>query len=149
MNQDEVKWLVVLAVERLKEKDGHLLEFDVSERALTHRLANYLEELFGEEWHVDVEYNRHFDDPKKLNLRPRTTFDDDTTARTVFPDIVIHKRGTDDSNLLVLEIKKVDRGEDFDYDADKLRAFRKELGYIHTAHVILRPGERDPVRFVT
>jgi hypothetical protein len=41
----------------------------------------------------------------------------------------------------VLEMKKP--GESLNYDKAKLLAFRKELGYVHTAHIILgrRNGE--------
>jgi hypothetical protein len=84
---------------------------------------------------VDVEYNRHFADPKRLYLPPRRALDRELRATTVFPDIFVHKRNTDASNLLVLEVKKP--GEDLAYDEVKLRAFRRELGYVHTGHVIL------------
>jgi len=47
----------------------------------------------------------------------------------------VHERGTDDKNLLVLEVKKP--GESLDYDQQQLVAFRNELGYQHTAHVVV------------
>ena len=53
----------------------------------------------------------------------------------MFPDIIVHKRGSDTDNLLVLERKKPE--ERLEYDKTKLMAFRRELGYSHTAHVIL------------
>ncbi len=62
-------------------------------------------------------------------------------------DITEHKRNSDEANLLVLELKKP--GEDRAYDNLKLRAFRAELGYQHTAHVILGRGSNgDLVRQV-
>jgi hypothetical protein len=45
-------------------------------------------------------------------------------ATTVVPDIIVHLRGTDDHNLLVLEVKKP--GGDLAYDERKLRALREE-----------------------
>ena len=79
--------------------------------------------------------NRHFGDPKRLNLPPRQALDREVRATTVFPDILVHERNTDANHLIVLELKKP--GEDTAYDELKLRAFRNELGYRNTAHVIL------------
>ena len=96
---------------------------------------------------VDCEYNRHFSDPKRLNLPPRDAFDRDIRATTVFPDILVHERSSDERNFVVLEMKKL--GEDIAYDELKLRAFRQELGYRHTAHVILgRNADGEIIRDV-
>ncbi len=84
---------------------------------------------------VDVEYKWHLGNPKRSNLPWRKALDREVRATTVFPDIVVHKRNTDEANLLVLELKKP--GKDRAYDDLKLRAFRAELHYAHTAHIIL------------
>lgn len=77
-------------------------------------------------------------DPKRLKLSRRNAEDDEIKATTVFPDIIIHHRGDDENNLLVLEIKKIGYLDDeLKYDAQKLTAFRSDLKYKHTAHVIL------------
>ena len=112
-----------------------MLALDVSERALSHHLACYLSQCFPEGFDVDVEYNRHLAEPKRLNLPPRRALDRELRATTVFPDVIVHKRDSDATNLLVLEVKKP--GEPLDYDSLKLRAFRRELGYEHAAHLIL------------
>ena len=53
----------------------------------------------------------------------------DTEAITVFPDIIVHKRGTDE-NLLVIEMKKTtSKKTDTTYDLGKLKAFKSQLGY--------------------
>jgi hypothetical protein len=52
----------------------------------------------------------------------------------VFPDMIVHRRGTDDHNTIVLELKKP--GEDLAYDTRKLQQFRDVLRYRHP-HVIL------------
>jgi Holliday junction resolvase len=53
----------------------------------------------------------------------------DTEAITVFPDIIVHKRGTDE-NLLVIEMKKTtSKKTDTTYDLGKLNAFKSQLGY--------------------
>ncbi len=135
--------LVNGAVARLIDEQPELLALDVTERALSHHLALYLSQYVPAGFHVDVEYNRHFADPKRLELPPRAALDRELRATTVFPDIIVHKRNSDDANLLVLELKKP--GEPLDYDNLKLRAFRRELYYRHTAHLILGCDESGAV----
>lgn len=137
MNREEANALVNSAIDQLLEHDSALLNLNVTERSLSHRLAHYmaLSEIIRPPLTVDCEYNRHFGDPKRLNLPPRKALDREIRATTVFPDILVHERNTDANNLVVLELKKP--GEDIAYDERKLLAFRMELDYVHTAHVIL------------
>lgn len=135
MNHEAIDNLVNRAIDLLVKNEPQLLELNVTERALSHHLARYLGELVPEGFNVDCEYNRHSDVPKRLNLPSRQAEDREIRATTVFPDIIVHKRDSDTDNLLVLEMKKP--GENLIYDEAKLRAFRKELRYVHTAHVIL------------
>ena len=107
--------------------DSDMLYNDVNERSISHRLAVYLEPLFPG-WNVDCEYNRDHDEPKLLDIVPRNVTSDDTQARTVFPDIIVHKRGTNE-NLLVIEMKKTTSQENDKFDLGKLEAFKKQLGY--------------------
>ncbi|MFZ1746286.1 MAG: hypothetical protein WAU17_10220, partial [Nitrospirales bacterium] len=141
MNRETIDNLVNKAIDLLVDNEPQLLDLNVTERALSHHLARYLGELVPEGFNVDCEYNRHFDDPKRLNLKRRQAKDREIRATTVFPDIIVHKRDSDTDNLLVLEMKKP--GESLIYDQAKLLAFRNQLKYIHTAHVILgrRNGE--------
>jgi len=140
MNREQITALVVHAIHRIVDAERELLDRNVSERALAHHLARFIREGVPATYHVDVEYNRHLDDPKRLQLPRRDALDDELRATTVFPDIIVHVRGTDEHNLLVLEVKKP--GEPLEYDEHKLRAFRRELNYQHAAHVILgRTGD--------
>lgn len=123
------------AMDSVIERHADLLELNASERSLSHHLAITLAALLPIDLDVDVEYNRHGHDPKRLELPPRNASDRDTRATTVFPDIIVHKRNTDEVNILALEVKKP--GEPLDYDARKLCGFRRELGYQHAAHVVL------------
>jgi hypothetical protein len=86
------------------------------------QLAGYLEPFFGG-WNVDCEYNRNHDDPKRLEIPGRNVRLDDTQARTIFPDIIVHERGTD-KNPLVIEMKKTTSKESDNFDLHELRAFR-------------------------
>ncbi len=89
---------------------------------MTHKLAEYLQQEF-QGWNVDCEYNRDRADVKKLTL-PRQGIDwDDVEARTVFPDIIVHHRTTND-NLLVVEAKKSSSKINDEFDLGKLEQFK-------------------------
>lgn len=128
------------ALDLLVQRDHELFELNVNERSLTHKLAEYLQPLFPD-WHVDCEYNRKgHDDTKSLNLPVDEIDSDDTEARTVFPDIIVHRRGIPD-NFLVIEVKKSNnpnRARDY----QKLEAFKSQLGYQHAAFVELFVGDQ-------
>jgi hypothetical protein len=137
MTRDEAAALIDTAIDRLLLHDLPLLDLDVTERALSYKLAHYiaLSEAIRPPLSVDCEYNRHFGDPKRLKLPPRKAIDREVRATTVFPDILVHERNSQENNLLVLELKKP--GDDIAYDELKLLAFRREFRYHHTAHLIL------------
>lgn len=130
---------VVRALQSLLREDAHLLAANANERSITHKLAEYLQREFSE-WHVDCEYNRDGHEPKRLNLPVRNDVSsDDTEARTVFPDVIVHHRDTDD-NFLVLEAKKANNAEGEAEDREKLAAFQKELGYKVAVFVLFVTG---------
>ncbi len=124
------------ALGSLLEKDAFILKADVNERTISHRLAGYLEPYFLG-WDVDCEYNRNHDDPKRLAIPRRDISNDDIQARTVFPDVIVHKRGTDE-NLLVIEMKKTTSQELDKFDLRKLDAFKEQLGYKFAVFVKVR-----------
>ena len=127
MLQKDVEEKVCKALSILFEKDCYLLKVDANERSITHRLGIYMQEEFPE-WDVDCEYNRDGHKIKELDGR-------------VFPDIIVHKRGTH-CNLLVVEVKKNHTWSDDD-DRDKLRKFREDerLGYKHALFLNLGVGD--------
>ena len=131
------------AIDQLLTADHDVIENNVNERTISHRLAIYLESHFPE-WDIDCEYNRDHDDSKKINITRRNTSSDDTHATTVFPDIIIHKRGTR-RNLLVIEIKKTTSSEPDAYDLGKLKAFKQQLGYKFAVFLKLKTGSNPGV----
>jgi hypothetical protein len=137
MTREKISAIVDEALDSLVAEHPDLLDLDVTERALSHHLAIYIMRLVPPEYEydVDVEYNRHGIIPKRLTLKSRRASDREKRATSVFPDIIVHKRNSDDNNLLVLEMKKP--GEPLAYDQEKLEAFREELGYQYAAHVII------------
>jgi hypothetical protein len=122
----------------LLKKDIDLLYIDVAERTIAARLAAYLQSLFPE-WHVDVEYNRDGHNPKKIMLPYHQDFNPDNTSNpTVSPDIIVHRRRTD-NNLLVIEIKKSSNKntDEFKFDIVKLEGYKKYLHYRVALFIII------------
>lgn len=105
------------------QADGSLLNVNASERSISHKFAEHLQKQFPD-LVVDCEYNRHGNDIKMLRYyHSGLTKVANLEARTVFPDIVVHKRGNDKDNLLIIEIKKSDSGQNYRPDLEKLKAF--------------------------
>jgi len=125
MNFDEIESRVENVLKLFLEKEKFLLENNLNERTISHKLAEQLQKEFPD-WDVDCEYNRKFGKIKKLH--PETIKSDDADAKTVYPDIIIHHRHTDD-NLLIIEIKKNASRSDKKDDIDKIIGFIKEYKY--------------------
>ena len=122
---------------RLLDQDAYLLEKDVNERSITHRLAMYMQNEFAG-WDVDAEYNRNHDD-KKVIPKAELIPSDDLNGQTVFPDIIVHRRGTDE-NLLVVEVKKTSNPEPTEKDLDKLGRLKDFLEYRYALFIRLQVG---------
>ena len=116
--------------------DSHLLSAGCSERSVTHWLAIHLMKHFPD-LDVDCEYNRDGFDVKKLKLSPESVQTDEVHARTVFPDIIVHKRGRKDWNVLAIEVKKSSSSADFQHDICKLEALKLHMNYSFVAHVVV------------
>jgi hypothetical protein len=139
------------ACRRLIERDRSLFERDVNERSLSHKFAQYLQDEvdeWGECWDLDCEFNRDARETgegliKRLHLEgkfPPYTGVWDEHATTVYPDVIVHKRGPGNNNLLVVEMKKdTASSESIERDRSrKLPAYVRELGYQAAAFVLIR-----------
>lgn len=121
MDFESLKGCINTALEKLKEQDAHLFRADLSERSITSKLASYLSALPElSDWNIDCEYNRMGEIPKQLKWKG------DNPSK-VYPDIIIHKRGSTGPNLLVIEEKK--NNEDSEEDRQKIAAYIEELNY--------------------
>ena len=132
---DELQARVQRSIQCLKENDLYLFENNAGERVITHRLAVSLEQEFPD-WHVDCEYDILPPDDqdviyqKYANLMARRRNGRivplaEKEAVSVYPDIVVHHRGTAE-NLLVIEVKKSTDHEEIDFDRMKLEACRQD-----------------------
>ena len=124
---------VVHALSELLVNDHDLLGIDANERSITFRFAMYLQCHFPD-WTVDCEYNRDGIEPKRLGHLELYPDSEDDEAKTVFPDVIVHRRGTR-NNYLVLEFKKSTSRVDRQIDLRKLRGYKQQLGYEHALFV--------------
>jgi hypothetical protein len=150
MNGNEARARLENALRQLVENDRHLLENDLSERCIASRLAMYMQQVFPE-LAVDVEYNRQGDIPKKLGLPDEcANFWDEEGRAFVVPDVIVHRRGPEGPNILILELKKTTNRESRACDHERILAFRAQLGYIFGALIECetRYG-RPPGAFIT
>ena len=142
---DKLRNVIQRAFKKLLENDSFLLENDLHERAISHWFAVYLNDEIQdsfrkEKYNVDCEYNR---DITRSDGRVKKAFllRDEINAefknsyecqpleyfgeRSVYPDIIVHKRGSNADNLLVIEIKKSNSRFDNNFDIHKLEAYTR------------------------
>lgn len=134
MEKAELENLLKKAIDKLLSKDRYLLEHDVNERTITHKLAMYITEfakyINGFDWDIDVEYNRNKDKSKGI-------LNADNLIVGVYPDILIHKRGKDNfcdwrnNNLLIIELKKNASTKGKSKDIDKIQRFINQSPYYY------------------
>ena len=110
---------LIAALQEFYAREAYLMERDLGERALTHRLAVHVEKQFSG-WEVDCEFDRLGDRTLKL---PHGTIvsTDDHLAKSVYPDIVVHQREIP-NNLLAIEIRKASNHQPIEHDVHKLQA---------------------------
>ncbi|MCF6268640.1 MAG: hypothetical protein L3J41_02920 [Melioribacteraceae bacterium] len=96
---DEILDMVKAALARIYDAHIYLIENRVSERSIVFWFGVYLRELLKETefetLDLDLEYNRNFQRAKRTRNFPRGTY----------PDFILHRRGSNDENLLIIEFK--------------------------------------------
>ena len=98
--------MVNKALDKLYENDKILIQNDVHEQTIVSRFTKYFENIFEAmindiELSVDNEYNRDIlseDTYKKIKYSG--------LDHKIKPDFILHKRGSNDKNILVIEFKK-------------------------------------------
>jgi hypothetical protein len=131
---------VVGAVREFYVRETHLLEKDLGERTLTHRLAVYLEKQFPG-WEVDCDYNRLGERTLRLPKGTIVSTDDDI-GKSVYPDIVVHQRAIP-NNLLAIEVRKASNHQPPEHDQHKLRGLTDpHLWFAYRIGVFLTLGKK-------
>lgn len=145
MDKQEIIEKLKGALEELKTKHGFLVNENTNERSITHMFASILQSIFTD-YHVDCEYNRMTNEDgdqitKRIYGNPEELVSvNDLDAKTVYPDIVIHRREDSEHNLLVIEAKK-SNNNDRETDYEKLKTYMNDrnsrgLGYKFSAFII-------------
>lgn len=138
MDELAVVGKIKIAIDILFSNDKWLFEQNLNERSITHKFAEYLQLQFLD-YNVDCEYNGNslrVDGRKRIYMlntqielsdyfieRDMGYWYNQFTEKSVYPDIIIHKRGTNDRNLCIIEVKKSTSKISSDYDKIKLNAY--------------------------
>ena len=144
-------------LDKLYKRDEFLLQkkLDITERAITHRMGMFLQQILTDEFDVDCEYNRmgkksfgkidytegdYF--AKRVCLSEGEVPDDDDKGSRVFPDIIVHKRGTA-NNYMIIEVKIDWKSSKAGHDVKKLDAYKADLKYKHAFYIQLTEKRED------
>ena len=127
------KQIIFDALENVVSEPGYQ---DMHEVALCHRLAFHLEnsgKFTG--YLIDCEYDRD-GDGDTLKTNP-----EDCEFR---PDIVVHKRGSGENNLIMIEAKKASCSQKQKDDAiERLRRNADEYCYAHAFFVVFPQNDAE------
>jgi hypothetical protein len=134
---------VVTALGEFYGRETFLLEHDLGERTLTHRLAVQLEKQFPG-WEVDCDFDRLGE--RMLRLPHGTIVStDDHLAKSIYPDIVVHQREIP-NNLLAIEVRKAANHQPPEHDRRKLIALTDpHLWFAYAVGVYLVLGKNSVV----
>ena len=126
--------------------DAYLLTNDVHEQSLSGALYYYLNKSLSNKKIIsrtnkrslDMEYNKTFIiendkiNPKRISCNSNCFLKNKICDGKKYfrPDIILHQRGNNNENILIIECKKANDIEDNDvqYDFEKLKAFTCENG---------------------
>lgn len=115
------------ALAKLYRNDYSLIERNCSERSIVFRLGLYLaNSLTDYRLDVDCEYNRNIEECKAL---PGRNYN--------YPDLIVHKREENTSNLLIVEVKTPNdrQPEHFQNDREKIMGFVCHDDYLYKSEV--------------
>lgn len=135
LSNSDVKQKLIAGITLLQKIDSIFLEpnFNINERSVTHRLALHLTPLFSN-YDVDCEYNRQYNIDTDEYIVKNVELEDienkmttkDLVAKTVYPDIIVHKRN-ENINLLALEVKMSWKNSHGNFDIIKAKAYKERL----------------------
>lgn len=145
MPLEDIKERVLSTIVDLYRYDGDLLDRDANERSITHKLAEHLQRQFPG-WNVDCEYNRRENEVKQLvnPYKGDKVSPADLEAKTVFPDVVVHKRG-EQVNLIVIEVKKKLNSRNRRKDIQKLSSFTSDENYLYCVGLFWEIGTIESI----
>jgi hypothetical protein len=97
--KEDLLSMVNVALDILYREDPYLIKNEVHERSIVFRFCHYLQPLLQGngyiDYNLDMEYNKNHSNPKQTINFPNGTY----------PDVILHQRGSNDHNLLLMEFK--------------------------------------------
>ena len=117
MDSEYIKRKIRKCIDEFYLNESDLLKRENYEVTISCKFSQYLFIEFPK-FDVDCEYDKHINEEKRA----------DELNRNVRPDIVIHKRGLDERNLVYIEIKTDHNRESRDEDYKKIKAMTKHDG---------------------
>ncbi|WP_075572765.1 hypothetical protein [Colibacter massiliensis] len=139
MTIEDVRTIISLALDELYEKDQYLIlnngneENHLSERSIVSKYSIYINEIVKKElpsFNVDTEYNRNINDKKETRSRSNGSC----------TDLIVHKRGRKDQNLIVMEFKPWWNSKQED-DKKKIEDYCDEDEYKYKYGVLILLGK--------
>ena len=123
MNKDlkNIKNNICNALKIFYVRESYLLKRNLHEITIAHKFACILEKFFSE-YDVDIEFNRELSKAKVYFNSKRK------------PDIIIHKRGHNKDNLIIIEIKK-SNNRNINYDYKKLICALEKFHYKYGVYI--------------
>ena len=113
---NDLKRLINHSIAMLYENDNYLIQHRIHERTIVFRFGIYFYLLLQgtkySNYDLDLEYNKNHSNPKKT-----VSFTNGT-----YPDLLLHKRGSNDYNILIMEFK-IRRSRNIYKDIKKLKDF--------------------------
>ena len=126
--EEELLFYIKESLIDLYENDKYLIginddqnhEDHVGERTIVFRFAYYLQNYLNMDggygnYNLDCEYNRNGTQPKELS------------GRATYPDLILHRRGSNDHNIMVMEFNGYWNNNQ-EYDEEKICGFTSDKG---------------------
>lgn len=134
---DWLEEVIIPAIDLLYStpKDRDLIQRNANERTIVANIYCKANAIFNEKQNttieledlsIDIEYNRNYSKPKRVyekcgSCKNEGCFIKQKHLQYSSPDMIIHHRGSNDNNQVIIEFKKVSNGEDDERDADKAK----------------------------
>jgi len=135
----ELVEIIEKALEKVYSNQIYLINNNVHERSIVFWFGLYFHKLLQNTKYaahnLDFDYNRNFSGPKRTEKFTKGTY----------PDIILHERGSNDHNLLIIEFK-THWNSDNSEDLKKLKDFTSpdcEYKYKYGLSIIW--GEEKPI----
>ncbi len=138
---DKLIEFVKEALDKVYQEQKYLIENRVHERSIVFWFGVYFYELLKnsefKSYDLDFEYNRNFDDVKRTEHFVHGTL----------PDIILHKRGSNEYNLLAIEFKTWwSYKKQFKNDIRKLQDFMNPNGKYRYKNALFVIFEEDKAK---